>query len=196
MDTSSTYFEVLPKELWYLILSSLDMKDICDMFGYDFYEKDKYLFNMIIKRDFSTDILVNLIDTTSLDVMLRFVGQYKQTWYDRFLYKFRSILIEISNLKVGGESLKLKFKPGLSISDFEKLGVRLVIDGYSRESANLEGMVFNGYVFCVLKFPPDNLCLYFTPRGIGSIPNLRSTNMTSMANLLFFFHIDTIFTIL
>ena len=85
-----TYFGTIPKELFYVVLSNLEMKDVCDVFGYDFYKMDKWLFDVIIKRDFDRDILTNLIDTTSLNIALSSANLYTgKLRYNSFLYKFK-----------------------------------------------------------------------------------------------------------
>lgn len=179
MDVSNTYFELIPKELYYIILSKLEMRDICYTFGYNFYSYDRIFFDIIINRDFGGNIITNLINTDRLDVMLKLITKYGETCYEKFVRRFNSLFIDINKLK-DKEQIKLQ-SSFFNIEELEKLGLK----------PHLEGDEFIVKVLYIRRLQNDWYIfpLYDNVNSPGNI----SITLDQLVNLIFFFHIDTIF---
>lgn len=197
MDIPNTYFEILPKEINYMILYNLEMKDICDILGYDFYERHKLFFESIIKRDFGVNILTELIDTTSMDTMLSLIGEYRIPWYITFLLEFQTRVGDVDKLVKDGLVIDLRLKSDVTVFELKLLGIQTeeIIGKHTSHKIILKENVLSNYTFNIIQNNNDKYLEFYTKKSNPSDIKIVKVTPKIIYNLLFFLNIDTIFTI-
>lgn len=129
MDTENTYFQFIPIEIYYIILRHLEMLDICNILGDNFYLSHTQLFMAIIKRDFGGIIRTDLISIYSKKRYFAEDNKFKKfsdlirSKYNTFLkdYIQQYILIYKSIMLMIDDTIKLNLKSTISFHLFNKI---------------------------------------------------------------------------
>ncbi len=178
-----TYFDLLPKELYYVVLYNCDIEDIFTLLGYNFYECHRELFNSIIKRDFGKHIRTDLIDVTNLSIELN------EKRYNHFRQVYNRKISYVFTLKVKDNiSLLLCMVRAIFITSLNTLNIKL-LDEDGTETINVKDISLS------LSFYIERIStnIYIGKCNNPYGPYLYYSNLNSLLNFLFFFDGDTIF---
>lgn len=183
-----TYFGTIPKELCYVILSNLKMRNVCDTFGYDFYETHKLLFDIIIKRDFGENILTNLIDAALLRTALSSANVYTgKLRYNSFLERFKFYRTSFSVLKNNdSESYTSLYLKSIKLCELEKMGFKSIAHIYTDPE-----QTFTSHRLFISN--NEYYITFYTKGNFDTTSHKITPN--SLFNFLFFFDVDTIFNL-
>jgi hypothetical protein len=168
------------------------MKDICSLLGYDFHKNHKHFFDNIIKRDFGSNILIELIDTKYMDIMLSVVDKYEISYYTKFLIEFYTLSGSANILVERGWILDLKLKNNVTVSELKLLGVEIeeIVDKCTGNTIILKEDIFINHTFQVVWCDGDKYLQFY--ERLSDVKKVKVT-LKIIVNLIFFLNINTIF---
>ncbi len=167
----NTYFSYLPKELYDMITLNLDMNDIINILGKDFYKNDMDLLKKILNRDYDKNPLrLDLLSKASIDL-----NKYED-FLKNFIRYFKSVYVMT---RIIGGNYKITLKSNISSQFLKEIGV----DVTNNFPCNFSLFINGSYDILSLRWRNVTMGQFYS----------TLIDITQFYNLLFYYLPGTIF---